>query len=357
MIRSSPFRAWLIAAGAALCLLAPAAGVSAPLPVSSAGAVAIPAMEVPPSDLMSVQGNAARTEHIMLKRAFKGQPTEVLYRGVFGPGLERMKAAFPGVAIRKDTIAGVPVLIYEPRAGVAKEKQDEVLINVHGGGFQACFAECGGMESIPIVALTGLRIISIDYREGPGAHYPMATEDVVSVYRELLKRYSPNHMGLFGCSAGGILTAQSLAWFSRHDLPMPAAAGVYCAGGAARWGDSRITGSLLGDGETPRPLPAKGTATPQIGYMAGVSPDNPEAYPADHPDVLARFPPTLVVTGTRDFMLSSAVYLHSKLVAAGVEARLHVWEGGRHAFFYDVRVPEAHEAYAVMARFFETRLR
>jgi acetyl esterase/lipase len=55
--------------------------------------------------------------------------------------------------------------------------------------------------------------------------------------------------------------------------------------------------------------------------------------------------------------MSSAVNLHSKLVAAGVDARLHVWEGGRHAFFYDVRVPEAHQAYSVVATFFKQRLR
>jgi acetyl esterase/lipase len=44
-------------------------------------------------------------------------------------------------------------------------------------------------------------------------------------------------------------------------------------------------------------------------------------------------------------------------VAQGVDARLHVWEGGRHAFFYDSRVPEAREAYAVIAKFFVDRLR
>jgi acetyl esterase/lipase len=43
-------------------------------------------------------------------------------------------------------------------------------------------------------------------------------------------------------------------------------------------------------------------------------------------------------------------------VEAGVDARLHVWEGGRHAFVYDVRVPEAREAHKVMAAFFDTRV-
>jgi acetyl esterase/lipase len=91
--------------------------------------------------------------------------------------------------------------------------------------------------------------------------------------------------------------------------------------------------------------------------MRGSSPSNPIAYPATDRSTLAAFPSTLIVVGTRDFALSSAVNLHSKLVASGVDARLHVWEGGRHAFFYDERVPEAREAYRVMAAFFAARLK
>jgi len=341
----------LVAAGMASSI----AG-AAPIPVSPTGTTSVPAIDVPSSALMSEAGNASRVEHILLKRSLKGRPTDELYRGLFGPGLERSKAAFPQVSIRKDTIGGVPVLIYEPKGGVSPAKAKLLLINVHGGGFTACFAECGGMESIPIAALTGIKVISVDYREGPQHRYPEATQDVVAVYRQVLKTVSPKHLGLFGCSAGGVLTTQSLAWFSRHGLPSPAAAGVYCAGGdASMGGDSRIIGNLLGDGEAPDPAPARGGGG--LGYMAGASPTDPEAYPARDPKVLAKFPPTLVVTGTRDFAMSSAVNLHSKLVAAGVDARLHVWEGGRHAFFYDERAPEAREAYKVMASFFEQRLK
>jgi len=346
-------RACLVA-GLFAALAAATASRAAPVPISPTGAISMPATEVPSSALMSPEGNASRTEHILLKRSFKGQPTEVLYPGVFGPGLERMKAAFP-VTSHKAEIGGVPVLIYEPKAGVTKANAHRVLINVHGGGFVACFLECGGMESIPMAALTGMRVISIDYRMAPKSHYPAATQDVVAVYREVLKTTPAARVGLFGCSAGGMLTAQTLAALPRYKLPMPKAAGIYCAGGdPGMGGDSRIIGNLLGDGEALEASAAKDTQ--QLGYMAGASQDDPEAYPARHPEVLRRFPPTLVVTGTRDFAMSSAVSLHSKLIAAGVDARLSVWEGGRHAFFYDPRIPEAREAYAVMAAFFSQRL-
>jgi acetyl esterase/lipase len=80
------------------------------------------------------------------------------------------------------------------------------------------------------------------------------------------------------------------------------------------------------------------------------------AFPAKDNETLRKFPPTILVTGTRDFAMSSVVFLHSRLVANAVDARLHVWEGGRHAFFYDQRIPEAREVYAVMGAFFTARL-
>lgn len=321
--------------------------------VNAAGDTSIPAITIPSSALMSDEGNRSRVEHILTERSLKGRSVAELNAALFGPRLERTKAAYK-VTIRQDRIGGVGVLIYEPTGGVAKAKRNKVLLHVHGGGFVGCFVECGGLEAIPIAALTGLKVVSIDYRLAPQAQFPAASEDVANVYREVLKDIPARNIGLYGCSAGGLLTAQSLAWFQSHGLPTPAAAGVFCAGGdASMRGDSSYTGNLLGDGEVPRAA-APGGVT--IGYMRGAARDDPNAFPASNDAVLKRFPPTLVIAGTRDFALSSAVNLHSKLVAAGVDARLHIWEGGRHAFFYDERVPEAREAYAVIAKFFADRL-
>lgn len=324
--------------------------------VRSTGETVIPTLTVPSSGLMSAEGNRSRTEHILTERTLKGKSIDELNAALFGPRLGYMKAAYPGVTIREERIAGVRVFVYETDGAKAKANRNKLLINVHGGGFVGCFIECGGVESIPIAALTGIRVVSIDYRMAPAARFPAATEDVATVYRELLKTTPAYRIGLYGCSAGGILTAQSLAWFQSHGLPNPAAAGIFCAGADAGMnGDSRYMGTLLGDGEMPRaPVPG---GTPPLGYMAGASATDPMAYPASSKAVLAKYPPTLIITGTRDFGMSSAIHLHSTLVAKGVDARLHMWEGGRHAFFYDPRVPEAREAYDVIARFFEARLK
>jgi monoterpene epsilon-lactone hydrolase len=72
---------------------------------------------------------------------------------------------------------------------------------------------------------------------------------------------------------------------------------------------------------------------------------------------LTRFPPTLIITSTRDTALSSAVYTHSQLVKLGIDAELHVWEGVLHAFFTtNPDLPETREAWEVVTKFFDKHL-
>jgi hypothetical protein len=68
-------------------------------------------------------------------------------------------------------------------------------------------------------------------------------------------------------------------------------------------------------------------------------------------------PPTLFMTSTRDFLLSNTVTLHRAFLRSGVDARLVVFEGLPHTFWGNPDLPESHEAYKIMASFFDERLR
>ena len=63
-----------------------------------------------------------------------------------------------------------------------------------------------------------------------------------------------------------------------------------------------------------------------------------------------------MITGTRGFELSAALYTHEQLVKAGVDTELHVWEGLFHGFFYNADVPESRDALNVIVRFFDRHL-
>jgi monoterpene epsilon-lactone hydrolase len=78
--------------------------------------------------------------------------------------------------------------------------------------------------------------------------------------------------------------------------------------------------------------------------------------PALHPDVLRKFPPTLVITGTRAMDMSPAIFTHSKLVDVGVPGDLIVGEGMGHCYVMQPQLPEAQAAYRAIVRFFRTYL-
>jgi monoterpene epsilon-lactone hydrolase len=51
---------------------------------------------------------------------------------------------------------------------------------------------------------------------------------------------------------------------------------------------------------------------------------DPLVSPANSPALLAKFPPTLLITGTRDFTMRPVIQSRRLLSAAGVDAELHV---------------------------------
>lgn len=91
-------------------------------------------------------------------------------------------------------------------------------------------------------------------------------------------------------------------------------------------------------------------------YLRNVDLTDPLVSPALSTSVLSKFPPSLLITGTRAWDMSAAVQTQRALTNAGVEANLHLWDGMGHCFFFDVDLPESQEAFAVMTKFFDARL-
>jgi len=144
----------------------------------------------------------------------------------------------------------------------------------------------------------------------------------------------------------------SLAWFQAHNLPRPGADGIFCASAGSFGGDSTYIAFPLGEAR----IPAAGPAQNQLGYFSNAKMDDPLVSPAVSPAVLAKYPPTLLITATRDFAMSGAINTDVRLTKAGVDSELHVWDGLFHGFFYNADVPESKEAFDIMAKFFDRHL-
>ena len=322
------------------------------------GTVVVPSFPLPPSLYMSDEAKAALPrkptdpEEGMFRALASGKAGEFRKRmpEFMASRLKHLTDLYP-VTMRPATIAGVAAVIATPVKPIPKANSRKVLLNLPGGGFVMGAADGTGMiESIPLAALAQVEIVSITYRQAPETTFPAASEDVAAVYRELLKTHRPQDIAIFGCSAGGLLAAESMAWFDKEKLPFPAALGIFCASADARWaGDSRAFGHPFAA------LPARPSAPRN--YFGDNDLTNPLVSPVLAPTLLKRFPPTLLITASRAMEMSAAINTHRELVKAGVDAELHMWDGLGHAFFYSIDLPESHEAFDVMTHFFQQHLK
>ena len=133
------------------------------------------------------------------------------------------------VDVQSTDIGGVKVEVFTPSGGISPKNKDRVLINLHGGGFWGGARTNSHLESMPIASMGEYKIVSVDYRMAPEFRFPSASQDVAAVYKVLLKDYRAENIGIYGCSAGGLLTAQVVSWLMKEGLPLPGGVGMFCA--------------------------------------------------------------------------------------------------------------------------------
>ena len=109
----------------------------------------------------------------------------------------------------------------------------------------------------------------------------------------------------------------------------------------------------------------------QVAFPGDLAPRDPNRGPQDdYPGTTDRkdpvlspqfadlkgMPPSLLVTSTRDLLLSDTSRFHRALLQAGADAQLVVFEALPHAFWYHFQLPETKECLDLMARFFQQKL-
>ena len=281
------------------------------------------------------------------------QDTAEFYNAYNDALAARAKALYP-VDIKPQVIGGVRTEVITPKDGIAEKNRHRVLINLHGGAFLWGEGAGGEEESVPIASIGRVTVITVAYRQGPEFKFPAASEDVAAVYQELLRTYAPSNIGIYGCSAGGILTAEAIAWFQKRNLPRPGAIGTFCGSASGFGGDSVYVAFPLS-----AQTPLVGARTGELSfspYFSEASTADPLVLPINSSDVLAKFPPTLLLAGSRDFAASSLFNTQAALSKVGVETELHIWDGMWHAFFIDPDLPESKEVYGVIVKFFDRHL-
>jgi acetyl esterase/lipase len=254
------------------------------------------------------------------------------------------------VSMTKEVIGGVNCFVIAP-PNVAPADRNRLLVHLHGGGYLIGAGEGGTVEGILLAAAARIPVVAIDYRMPPDHPYPAAMDDAMSVWRVLIKEHRPSDMAIFGTSTGGGMALLMVQRARAEGLPLPAAV---IAG--APWSDLSKTGDSYYVNEiSPVPFYDGLLSVAAKLYANGMDLKDPRLSPVY--GSFSNFPPTLLLTGTRDVFLSNTVRVQRKLLDAGVPTDLLVYEGQSHAAYLVPDIPESAVAFNDMTKFLDEYLR
>lgn len=233
----------------------------------------------------------------------------------------------PGVDVETRQIGSTTCYIATPRS-ISDAERRKVHLSIHGGGW-ILFGGRGAMALAKVTAMQlGGVTFAVDYRMPPDHPYPAGLDDCFAVYKTLLAEYGAKNILVSGGSAGGNLAAALMHKVRDAGLERPSA--LVLETPATDLTNSGDSWKVL-NGLDPVLRDADGVGSTQL-YLNGNDPRHPYLSPL-FGELASAFPPTHLVTGTRDRLLSDTVRMHAALRAAGVEADLYVAEAMPHSGF------------------------
>ncbi|HEY3699660.1 MAG TPA: alpha/beta hydrolase fold domain-containing protein [Spongiibacteraceae bacterium] len=238
--------------------------------------------------------------------------------------------------------------LYEITARVSQINEHRAILYLHGGAFLYGGGLLAAMTALPIAARAHCKVYASDYRMPPKHPFPAALDDALDAYRYLLDRFKPQNIAVYGGSAGGGLAAALILKARDMGLPLPGAAVLVTPeADLTESGDTFETNQLID-------VVLQQRLTDSIAlYANGHDLKDPYLSPI-FADFNSGFPPTQLISGTRDLFLSNTVILHRALLRAGIKAELHVFEAMPHGGFHGA--PEDNESLVEQLRFIDEHL-
>lgn len=209
------------------------------------------------------------------------------------------------------------------------------VLFVHGGGWVICDLETHHSVAADLAGESDVPVMSVEYRLAPEYPYPAALDDCRAAAWWLAANAKSlgtarNELIVVGDSSGGNLAAATVLALGR-DCDAPAIAlqvlmypvldNDFTTDSWVEYGDGK-----LGLGER------------QMRWFwdqyapAGIDRTDPLVAPLRAEDLTA-FPPTVIIVGSMDPLRSECETFAARLVEAGVETTLRVYEHGYHGFY------------------------
>eukprot|EP01090_Pellita_catalonica_P021535 TRINITY_DN8091_c0_g1_i1.p1 TRINITY_DN8091_c0_g1~~TRINITY_DN8091_c0_g1_i1.p1 ORF type:complete len:321 (-),score=49.53 TRINITY_DN8091_c0_g1_i1:27-989(-) len=230
---------------------------------------------------------------------------------------------------------------------------ENVFLHLHGGGFSILRPKHFVRFLEQLSAQTSSRIFSVDYRRAPTHPFPIPISDCVEAYTWVLSQgYKADNVTFIGGSAGGNLTLTVALACKNEGIPLPAALIPI-----SPWTNFRCNADSI-ERNSEKDVMLGGTDMKEFlldvtGYIPRPLYNNFSYNPLCSP-VYANckgLPPTIIFAARGELLFDDSVQMHEKLIADGVQSKLHAFNHGIHCWITLFDSPETTKAIEIIAAF------
>ena len=196
-------------------------------------------------------------------------------------------------------------------------RHEALILYLHGGGYVLGSMDYARGFGTLIAAETSIKVCCLEYRLAPEHRFPAALDDAYYTYRFLIESGFPSErIVLCGESAGGGLIYALSLKLKAEGCPMPR--GIIAL---SPWSDLTLSGSSY---EFNRANDPSMTEKRLRFYAESYSEQFKDPYVSPLFGDLTGLPPSMILAGGHEIMLSDSMSLHEKLLSCGCGSTLHI---------------------------------
>jgi monoterpene epsilon-lactone hydrolase len=243
------------------------------------------------------------------------------------------------VKISSESIEGVSCHWFVPD----NFDKNKIVIYLHGGMF--VLGTIAGYKAMVshFASAFSTRILFVEYALAPEKPFPNGINDILKVYREIIRKYPDAKITLMGDSAGGTLSATLIKMASEEKLQMPSGVALI-----SPWIYLRGNTESYETRKNLDPILTKDKLMEYAGYYAGNNWN--EADPSQF--IFSNFPPLLILVGSNEILFDDSKLFYEKIKLLQPDTQMKEFENQVHGWpLIDINSDAAKDAMTRIDKF------
>jgi epsilon-lactone hydrolase len=259
-------------------------------------------------------------------------------RAVFN-GLGHIYPADGSVEISGEPIEAVGCYWFVPD----RHDRNKIVIYLHGGMFVLGSIEGYKAMVSHFASAFSAKILFIEYGLAPEKPFPNGINDILKVYREIIRKYPDAKITLMGDSAGGALSATLIKMAAEQKLQMPS--GVVLL---SPWVYLRGNNESYATRKKLDPILTKDKLMEYAGYYAANHWNEADSGQF----TFNSFPPLLILVGSNEILFDDSKLFYEKIKRLQPDTQMKEYENQVHGFpLIDIKSDAAKDAMTTIEKF------